>query len=420
MRRGQQVLPGGVNSPVRAYGSVGGTARFITKASGARIEDADGNSYLDFVASWGAIIVGHAHPVVVEAVCEAAQKGTSFGAPSEAEIELAEQVITRVPSLEMLRLVNSGTEATMSAVRLARGATGRDRILKFEGCYHGHADSLLAAAGSGVATLGIPGTAGVPQGAVADTIVAPYNDLDAVGAAFKRYGPEIAAVIVEPVAANMGLVLPAEGFLQGLRSLCDAHGSVLIFDEVISGFRVALGGAQARFGVRPDLSCFGKVIGGGLPVGAYGGKRALMHQVAPEGKVFQAGTLSGNPLATAAGLAVIGLLSEEGVYDALERASERLVTGLVAQAEEAGIPFTADSLGGLLGFFFHPGPVRNYTDATEADGSRYKAFFHAMLEQGIYLAPSPYEATFITTAHGEREIDAFLDAARQAFRRLVA
>jgi glutamate-1-semialdehyde 2,1-aminomutase len=420
MLRGQRVLPGGVNSPVRAYGSVGGTARFITRASGARIEDADGNSYLDFVASWGAIIVGHAHPVVVEAVSEAARRGTSFGAPSEAEVVLAEQVIARVPSVEMLRLVNSGTEATMSALRLARGATGRDRILKFEGCYHGHADSLLAAAGSGVATLGIPGTAGVPQGAVGDTIVAPYNDLEAVRAAFERHGPEIAAVIVEPVAANMGLVLPAAGFLQGLRELCDAHGSVLIFDEVISGFRVALGGAQARFGVTPDLSCFGKVIGGGLPVGAYGGKRALMQQVAPEGKVFQAGTLSGNPLATAAGLAVLGLLSREGVYDALECASNRLATGLVAEAAEAGIPFTAASLGGVLGFFFHPGPVRNYNDATQADGGRYKAFFHAMLEQGIYLAPSPYEATFITTAHGGTEIDALLEAARRAFRGLAA
>jgi glutamate-1-semialdehyde 2,1-aminomutase len=419
LQRARQVLPGGVNSPVRAYGSVGGTARFIQRASGARIEDCDGNRYLDYVASWGAVILGHAHPKVIEAVGRAAERGTSFGAPTEAEIELAERVIERVPSVEMLRLVNSGTEATMSALRLARGATGRNRIIKFEGCYHGHADSLLAAAGSGVATLGIPGTSGVPQGAVADTIVVPYNDLDAVGTAFERHDDEIAAIIVEPVAANMGLVSPAEGFLPGLRKLCDDHGAVLIFDEVITGFRAALGGAQARFGLKPDLSCFGKVIGGGLPVGAYGGKHELMQHVAPEGEVFQAGTLSGNPLATAAGLAVLDLLSREGVYEGLEKATGRLARELAALAKEAGVPFTATSLGGVFGFFFHPGPVRNYADATAADADGYRIFFHAMLEQGIYLAPSPYEAAFVTLEHGEREIDETLEAARRAFRQVL-
>jgi glutamate-1-semialdehyde 2,1-aminomutase len=419
LQRARQVLPGGVNSPVRAYGSVGGTARFIQRASGARIEDCDGNRYLDYVASWGAVILGHAHPKVIEAVGRAAERGTSFGAPTEAEIELAERVIERVPSVEMLRLVNSGTEATMSALRLARGATGRNRIIKFEGCYHGHADSLLAAAGSGVATLGIPGTSGVPQGAVADTIVVPYNDLDAVGTAFERHDDEIAALIVEPVAANMGLVSPGEGFLPGLRKLCDDHGAVLIFDEVITGFRAALGGAQARFGLKPDLSCFGKVIGGGLPVGAYGGKHELMQHVAPEGEVFQAGTLSGNPLATAAGLAVLDLLSREGVYEGLEKATGRLARELAALAKEAGVPFTATSLGGVFGFFFHPGPVRNYADATAADADGYRIFFHAMLEQGIYLAPSPYEAAFVTLEHGEREIDETLEAARRAFRQVL-
>ncbi len=417
LRRARLVLPGGVNSPVRAFGWVGGTVRFVVQANGARLEDADGNRYLDYVASWGAILLGHAHPVVVEAVKAAAARGMSFGAPTEAEVELAERVIMHVPSVEMIRFVNSGTEASMSALRLARGATGRDRVLKFEGGYHGHSDGLLAAAGSGVATLGIPGTAGVPQGAVADTVVAPYNDLEAAEAVFARYGEDIAAVIVEPVAANMGLVLPKEGFLQGLRDLADGYGSLLIFDEVITGFRVALGGAQARFGVVPDITCFGKVIGGGLPVGAYGGRRSLMQHVAPEGEVFQAGTLSGNPLATAAGLAALDLLAREGVYPALEETSARLAEGLSALAAEAGVPFCASAVGGLFGFFFHPGPVSNYADATKADARRYKAFFHAMLEEGIYFAPSPYEAAFLTTAHGEAEVSETLEAARKAFRK---
>jgi len=418
MKRGREVIPGGVNSPVRAFGYVGGQARFIRSASGARLEDEDGNRYVDWVASWGAILVGHAHPIVLEAVRAAAARGTSFGAPTESEIELAERVVQLVPGVEMLRLVSSGTEATMSAIRLARGATGRDRVVKFDGCYHGHPDHMLAAAGSGVATLGIPGTDGVPRAAVADTIVLPFNDLARVEALFAERGAEIAGLIVEPVAANMGMVLPAEGFLRGLRTLCDRHGSVLIFDEVITGFRVALGGAQAHFGVTPDLSTFGKVIGGGLPVGAYGGRRSLMQRMAPEGPVYQAGTLSGNPLATAAGLAVLELASRPGTFEQLEANAKRVAGGLEALAREAGVPFSATALGGLFGFFFHPGPVANYADAQKADAGRFRSFFHAMLDQGIYLAPSPFEAGFVTTAHGDSEIDQTLEAARRAFRKL--
>ena len=417
LERARKVIPGGVNSPVRAFGSVGGQARFIRSASGARIEDEDGNSYIDYVASWGAILHGHAHPVVLDAIARAAARGTSFGAPTEAEIALAERVCSLVPSLEMVRLVCSGTEATMSAIRLARGATGRDRILKFDGCYHGHPDHMLAAAGSGVATLGIPGTDGVPRAAVADTVVLPFNDLEAVESLFASRGAEIAAVIVEPVAANMGLVPPVAGFLSGLRAICDRHGALLIFDEVITGFRVALGGAQARFGVAPDLTTFGKVIGGGLPVGAYGGRRALMERMAPVGPVYQAGTLSGNPLATAAGLAALELAAQPGVYERLEAGSKRMAEGLSGLAREAGVPFTASSLGGVFGFFFHPGPVRSYADAQKSDTAAFRGFFHSMLEQGIYLAPSPFEAGFLTCAHGDSELDQTLEAARRAFAR---
>ncbi|MBM4335524.1 MAG: glutamate-1-semialdehyde-2,1-aminomutase [Deltaproteobacteria bacterium] len=417
LERARNVIPGGVNSPVRAFGSVGGQARFIRSASGARIVDEDGNSYIDYVASWGAILHGHAHPVVLEAIARAAARGTSFGAPTEAEIALAERVCQLVPSLEMVRLVCSGTEATMSAIRLARGATGRDRVLKFDGCYHGHPDHMLAAAGSGVATLGIPGTDGVPRAAVADTVVLPFNDLEAVESLFASRGAEIAAVIVEPVAANMGLVPPVAGFLSGLRSICDRHGALLIFDEVITGFRVALGGAQARFGVAPDLTTFGKVIGGGLPVGAYGGRRALMERMAPLGPVYQAGTLSGNPLATAAGLAALELAAQPGVYERLEAGTKRMADGLAGLAREAGVPFTASSLGGVFGFFFHPGPVRSYADAQKCDTAAFRSFFHSMLEQGIYLAPSPFEAGFLTCAHGDSELDQTLEAARRAFAR---
>ncbi len=419
MKRSRVVIPGGVNSPVRAFGSVGGTVRFIKQAKGARIEDEDGNRYIDYVASWGPIIVGHAHPLVVEAVRSATARGTSFGAPTEAEVLLAERVTELVPSVEMLRLVNSGTEAVMSALRLARGATGRDKVVKFEGCYHGHPDAMLAAAGSGVASLGIPGTDGVPAAAVADTLVVPYNDLDAVKAVFVERTEEIAAIIVEPVAANMGMVRPQPGFLTGLRELCDTYGSVLIFDEVITGFRLGLSGAQGRFGILPDLSTFGKVIGGGLPVGAYGGKRALMQKIAPEGPIFQAGTLSGNPLATAAGLAVLDLLSRKGTFESLEARSQSLAQGLQKLADEVEIPFTSDFMGGIAGFFFRRPPIRNYADVCAADHERFKAFFHAMLEQGIYLAPSGFEVLFLTTAHGDEEIELTLEAARKAFKKVA-
>jgi glutamate-1-semialdehyde 2,1-aminomutase len=406
-----------VNSPVRAFGSVGGAPRFIARASGARIEDVDGNDYIDYVCSWGAVLVGHAHPVVVEAIRAATGHGTTFGAPTELEVELAERVVALLPSVELIRFVSSGTEAAMSALRLARGATGRSRVVKFEGCYHGHGDALLAAAGSGVATLGIPGSAGVPTGAVEDTIVVDYNDLTAVADAFLRFPGEIAAVIVEPIAANMGLLLPETGFLEGLRELCDTHEALLVFDEVITGFRVGLTGAQGRLGVAPDLSCFGKVLGGGLPVGAYGGRRDLMQHIAPLGDVYQAGTLSGNPLAMAAGLATLDLVERDGVYETLESRGKRLVDGLVVLAHEAGVPITAAAVGGLFGFHFHAGPLRSYADVSKADQRLYRSFFKGMLDQGIYLAPSPFEAGFLSIAHGDAEVDQTLEAARRSFRK---
>jgi glutamate-1-semialdehyde 2,1-aminomutase len=417
MRRAIAVTPGGVNSPVRAFGSVGGVPRVIARASGARIEDVDGNRYVDYVASWGAIIAGHAHPVVVEAVRAAAARGMSFGAPTTLEVELAERITQWIPSVERIRFVSSGTEAVMSAVRLARGATGRERILKFEGAYHGHSNELLAAAGSGVATLGIPGTAGVTRGAVADTLVVPFNDLEAVEAVFRQHGSEIAALIVEPIAGNMGMVEPEPGFLEGLRRVCTQHGALLIFDEVITGFRVGRSGAQGRYGVRPDLSCFAKVIGGGMPVGAYGGRADLMAHIAPEGPVFQAGTLSGNPVAMSAGMAVLDLLERPGAFDQLSRTANQLASGLLELAKEQGIPFVSRSVGGLVGFFFHPGPVRSYAEAAKSDMRRFRSFFHAMLDQGIYLAPSAYESAFVTLAHGDAEIAETLDAARRAFRK---
>jgi len=415
--RAKRVIPGGVNSPVRAFGSVGGVPRFIASGKGPRVIDADGNAYIDYVGSWGPLILGHAHPAVVRAVRAAASRGTSFGAPTQAEVEIAELICKAIPSVQRLRFVNSGTEATMSAIRLARAATGRKRILKFEGCYHGHADALLVGAGSGVATLGIPGSPGVPEEFASLTIQSPYNDLAAAAAAFDRYGEEIACVLVEPVAGNMGCVPPVPGFLAGLRELCDRAGALLLFDEVMTGFRVAWGGAQCRFRIRPDLTCLGKVVGGGLPAAAYGGRRDLMKQIAPEGPVYQAGTLSGNPLAMAAGLETLKRLSEPGVYATLEERGRELTEGLAEIAGEESVEFTTSCLGGMFGFFFHPGPVRNFEDAKKAHAERFRRFFAAMLEAGVYLAPSPFEAGFVSLAHRRREIAQTLEAAARAMKR---
>jgi glutamate-1-semialdehyde 2,1-aminomutase len=413
--RARRVIPGGVNSPVRAFGAVGGVPRFVARARGARIWDADGNAYIDYVGSWGPMILGHADPGVLRAVRAALRHGTSFGAPTQLETELAQRVVAAVPSIERVRFVSSGTEATMSTLRLARAATGRPRILKFEGCYHGHADSLLVAAGSGVATLGIPGSPGVPDAFTQLTITAPYNDLGAVSDAMARWGREIACVIVEPVAGNMGLVLPEPGFLAGLRDLCTRAGALLIFDEVMTGFRVARGGAQERFGVTPDLTCLGKVVGGGLPAAAYGGPAALLDRMAPDGPVYQAGTLSGNPLAMAAGCATLDRLARPRVYAQLESTSRSLADGLAAAAAEAGVPFSASAIGGMFGFFFHPGPVLSFADAKKADAAAFRRFFAAMLDAGVYLAPSAFEAGFVSLSHRPRDLAATLVAAREAF-----
>ena len=416
--RAQRVMPGGVNSPVRAFRAVGGSPFFVARAEGARIVDADGRSYLDFLGSWGPLILGHAAPVVVEAVSEALRRGTSYGAPTAGEVEMAEAIAGAYPSIEMLRLVSSGTEAAMSAIRLARGATGRDVIVKFEGCYHGHADSLLVKAGSGGATFGVPDSQGVPAALAALTLTAPYNDLEAMRRLFRDRGGEVAAVIVEPVAGNMGVVPPTSGFLAGLRELCTAHGALLIFDEVITGFRVARGGAQALYGVRPDLTCLGKIIGGGLPVGAYGGARALMSRVAPLGAVYQAGTLSGNPLAVAAGLATIRALAEPGVYERLERLGRQLERGMAEAAASAGIPLTVNRVGSMLTAFFTEELVTDYASAKRADTKRYANFFHGMLEQGVFLAASQFEAVFVSLAHTERDLDEAGLACRRALARL--
>jgi glutamate-1-semialdehyde 2,1-aminomutase len=416
-RRAKRTIPGGVNSPVRAFGSVGAVPRFIARAEGCRMWDADGNAYIDYVGSWGPMILGHADPGVLRALSRAMKRGTSFGAPTELEIELAEAICSAVPGVELVRMVSSGTEATMSALRLARGATGRSRILKFAGCYHGHADGLLVGAGSGVATLGIPGSPGVPATYAELTIQAPFNDLDAAASAFERWGDDIAAVIVEPFAGNMGFVPPLPGFLEGLRGLCDRSGALLIFDEVITGFRVAFGGAQKLLGVTPDLTCLGKVVGGGLPAAAYGGRRDLMRQMAPDGPVYQAGTLSGNPLAMAAGLATLRRLARPGTYAALESKSRRLADGLREIAGAARVEFTASAVGGILGFFFHPGPVQNFEDAKRAHEGRFHRFFGSMLEQGVNLAPSPYECAFLSLAHRRADIDATLAAAEAAMAR---
>jgi glutamate-1-semialdehyde 2,1-aminomutase len=417
MRRARRVIPGGVNSPVRAYGSVGGVAPFLVKGRGARIWDADDNEYIDYVGSWGPLVLGHAHPAVLRAVREAAAQGTSFGAPTEREVELAEEVCRALPSVEKVRFVSSGTEASMSAIRLARAATGRDRILKFEGCYHGHVDALLVGAGSGVATLGIPGTPGVPTSFAELTVQAPFNDLAAVEAALRRWRGEIACILVEPVAGNMGCVPPEPGFLEGLRALATRHGALLVFDEVMTGFRVAFGGAQARYRVRPDLTILGKIVGGGLPAAAYGGRRDLMQRIAPEGPVYQAGTLSGNPLAMAAGLATLRELRKPGIYEALEARARTLADGLAEAASEAGVELTTAAVGGMFGFFFHPGPVRNFEEAKKSHAERFRVFFHAMLDAGIYLAPSAYEAGFVSLAHRPADVATTLAAARKAMLR---
>jgi glutamate-1-semialdehyde 2,1-aminomutase len=410
----ERLIPGGVNSPVRAFRSVGGEPRFIARGEGARIWDVDGREYLDFVASWGPLILGHAPPAVVEAVAVAAARGTSYGAPTPQEVELAAMVTAAYPSMEMMRLVSSGTEAAMSAIRVARGATGRDLLVKFDGCYHGHADSLLVKAGSGGATFGIPDSRGVPAALASLTLTLPFNDLAAVRELFRARGGEIAALIVEPVAGNMGVVPPAPGFLAGLREVTAAHGALLIFDEVITGFRVAYGGAQELYGVRPDLTCLGKIIGGGLPVGAYGGSRAIMEHVAPLGGVYQAGTLSGNPLAVAAGLTTLRALEDRKVYGRLDALGARLERGLAEAGEKAGVPLAINRVGSMLTAFFCAGPVRDYAGARAADAARYARFFHAMLERGVALAPSQFEAAFVSLAHSEDDIDVAARAAAQA------
>lgn len=410
--RAQELIPGGVNSPVRACLGVDSDPIFIARGEGAKLISADGRTFIDFVQSWGPMLLGHAHPEVGRAIHDAVDRGTSYGAPCEDEIRLAEAVIDALPGVEMVRMVNSGTEATMSALRLARGVTGRNKVLKFHGCYHGHADAFLASAGSGVATLSIPGTPGVPEATVRDTLLAPYNDLQAAKDIFKLHGADIAAIIVEPVAGNMGLVLPAEGYLAGLRALCDAHGALLIFDEVITGFRVNYGGAQARFNITPDLTTLGKIIGGGLPVGAYGGKAEYMRRIAPCGDVYQAGTLSGNPLAMAAGIATLRLLKQSD-YDGLEARVRKLASELEAILKDKGVPVRVNTLASMFTVFFTNEPVTDFASAKKADASLYTTFYKQMREQGIYLAPSPFEAAMTSFAHTDEDFAALLDAARK-------
>jgi len=414
--RARKRIPAGVNSPVRAFRAVGGTPPFFERASGPHLWDADGKRYIDYVGSWGPMVLGHTHPLVVEAVQAAAARALSFGAPTEIEIELAEAICRLVPSVEMVRLVSSGTEATMSAIRLARGHTGRNLIVKFEGCYHGHADSLLVKAGSGALTFGNPSSAGVPPETAAHTLVLEFNNSEQIEKTFAARGADIACVIVEPVAGNMNLVLPKPGFLESLRENCSRHGAVLLFDEVMTGFRVALGGAQARYGIRPDLTTLGKVIGGGLPVGAFGGRREIMEKIAPLGPVYQAGTLSGNPVAVAAGLATLKLVEEKDFQLKVEATTRSLVEGLMEQATKAKVVFSAQSVGSMFGLYFRAAPPTSFAEVMQCDKDRFNRFFHSMLERGVYLAPSAYEAGFVSAAHGNTEIDATLAAAREAFK----
>jgi len=417
-RRAQQHIPAGVNSPVRAFRAVGGTPPFFERASGAHLWDADGKRYIDYVGSWGPMVAGHTRPEVVAAVHAAASRALSFGAPTESEIELAEKIRKHVPSIERVRLVSSGTEATMSALRLARGFTGRDVIVKFEGCYHGHADSLLVKAGSGALTFGNPSSAGVPADTAAHTAVLDYNDIAQLNALFDSKGKDIAGLIVEPVAGNMNLVLPRPGFLEALRENCTRHGAVLVFDEVMTGFRVARGGAQARYGIRPDLTTLGKVIGGGLPVGAFGGRSDIMEKIAPLGPVYQAGTLSGNPVAVAAGLATLELVEQPGFQEKLESTTRALVEGLSAEARGANVQFSAQSIGSMFGLYFRASPPASFAEVMQCDREKFNRFFHAMLARGVYLAPSAYEAGFVSAGHGVAEIEETLKAARESFRSL--
>ena len=413
-----EIIPGGVNSPVRACKSVGADPLFIERGQGCLIYDADGNRFVDYIGSWGPLILGHRHPAVVDAITAVLKRGTSFGAPTDLEIQLAEMVIDAVESVEMVRMVNSGTEATMSAVRLARGATGRDLVIKFDGCYHGHADTLLVAAGSGVATLGIPGSPGVPEAVAQATLSLPFNDIEAFKKVMADKGDKVAGVIVEPVAGNMGLVAPEDGFLKTLRELTEAHGSVLIFDEVMTGFRVAYGGAQSLYGITPDLSCFGKVIGGGLPVAAYGGNKEIMSQIAPQGSIYQAGTLSGNPIAMAAGIATLKQLKVPGVYEALNERSKRLITGLGNAARKAGIAARVGHVGSMLGMFFTDHNVANFDDAKTCDLELFSKFYQGMRQHGIYIAPSQFEVLFLSTAHYDEHVDATINAAEQVLEEL--
>ena len=421
IERARVHIPGGVNSPVRAFNGVGGNPVFFDHALGACLYDVSGRSYIDYVGSWGPMIAGHANPAIIAAVHEAVDKGLSFGAPAAAEVTMAERLCELIDGMDMVRMVNSGTEATMSAIRVARAATGRDRILKFEGCYHGHADAFLVKAGSGALTLGVPNSPGVPSAVADQTLTLPFNDLDAVRGCFADQGDEIACLIVEPVAGNMNCIPPVEGYLQGLRDLCDQHGVLLIFDEVMTGFRVALGGAQALYGITPDLSTFGKVIGGGMPVGAFGGKREFMELVAPAGPVYQAGTLSGNPVAMAAGLATLDQITSAGFYESLSDKTRMLTEGIQAEADFAGVPFTTTRVGGMFGLYFSAEKqIVNFEQSGAVDVDTFKRFFHAMLEKGVYLAPSAYEAGFVSSAHSEEHISATINAAREAFKHCAA